>query len=163
MMYHHHIPARDQNETINKIYNKQKEETTKGDWYELLMKDFKFIEDDMIEEAIKSTTKQEFKNKIKKQVKEVAFKEFMKIKQNHSKLDGVHYTHLEIQPYLRSNQFSREERKLLFLLRSKCHSSKFNFRTKHKNNIKCTFQCNVVEDQRHVFTQCCRQQQLIKF
>ena len=29
------------------------------------MKDFKFIEDDMNEEAIKSTTKQEYKNKIK--------------------------------------------------------------------------------------------------
>jgi hypothetical protein len=33
--------------TINKMYNKQKEETTKGDWYELLMKDFNIIENKM--------------------------------------------------------------------------------------------------------------------
>ena len=115
MMYHHHILTRDENETINKMYNKQKEETTKGDWYELLMKDFDFIGTEMDEEIIKSTSKQEYKNKIKQQVKEAAFKEFMKIKQNHSKLDETHYTVLEMQPYLQSNQFSAEERKLLFL------------------------------------------------
>ena len=57
----------------------------------------------MNEEAIKSTTKQEYKNKIKQQVKEAAFKEFMKIKQNHSKLYEMHYTVLEMQPYLQSN------------------------------------------------------------
>ena len=77
------------------------------------MKHFNFIEDDMDEEAIKSTPKQEYKNKIKQKVKEAAFKDYMKMKQNHSKLDDVHYTDLKIQPYLQSNQFSREEQKLL--------------------------------------------------
>ena len=43
LMYHHHILSRSENETIGKIYEKQKEESIKGDWYELLKEDFKFI------------------------------------------------------------------------------------------------------------------------
>ena len=39
------------------MYKKQKEETTKGDWYELLMKIFNFIEKEMDEETIKSNKK----------------------------------------------------------------------------------------------------------
>ena len=49
MIYHHHIHTRDKNETIYKIYNKQKEETSKGDWYELLQNDFNFIGEQMDE------------------------------------------------------------------------------------------------------------------
>ena len=43
IMYHHPILTRDKEETIYKIYDKQKEETVKGDWLELLKSDFDFI------------------------------------------------------------------------------------------------------------------------
>ena len=39
-MYHHHIITREDTETINKIYNKQKEDPIKGNWVELVKKDF---------------------------------------------------------------------------------------------------------------------------
>ena len=43
IMYHHHILSRNSNETIRKICMKQKEDQLLGDWYSLLIKDFKFI------------------------------------------------------------------------------------------------------------------------
>ena len=42
LLYHYHIITRDDKETLKKIYNKQKEDSIKGDWYELIKKDFLF-------------------------------------------------------------------------------------------------------------------------
>ena len=56
-MFHHNILARDHDETIHKIYTKQKEEYTKGDLYQLLKKDFDFIGIDVNEEIIRRTSK----------------------------------------------------------------------------------------------------------
>ena len=36
VMYHHHILSLDKNETVRKVYEKQKEGHFKGDWIELL-------------------------------------------------------------------------------------------------------------------------------
>ena len=57
MMFHHHILTLDKNETVRKIFNKQKQSTSKGDWYELLLKDFKFIQKDLNEEEIQKCQK----------------------------------------------------------------------------------------------------------
>ena len=44
MRFHHHLLAFDKNKTSKKINEKQKKETTKGDWFQLLKEDLKFIE-----------------------------------------------------------------------------------------------------------------------
>ena len=53
-MYNHHILQQDKTETIRQIYEKQKTDYTKGDWFQLLIKDFEFIEETMDEEQIKN-------------------------------------------------------------------------------------------------------------
>ena len=50
LMFHHEILTRDENETLRKVYNKQKEEPLKLDWYTLLEKDFTFLGTSMDEE-----------------------------------------------------------------------------------------------------------------
>ena len=154
MMYHHNILIRDDDETVKKMYMKQKEIRTKGDWFELLKKDFEYIGVEMDEERIKNLTKQEYKQEINTKVKSAAFQELKNMQEKHKKLDQVVFSDFIIQPYLKSNLFSKDEIKLLYLLRSKCHSSKQNFRKLYKNDTRCTFQCPDVEDQTHVFTQC---------
>ena len=52
LMYHYNILTQEDNETIKKMYEKQKKNPTKGDWFQLLKEDFKFIEEDMDEEKI---------------------------------------------------------------------------------------------------------------
>ena len=83
LLYHHNILARDENETINKIYRKQNENCVKGDWYNLLLKDFEFIEKDLDENEIASTSKEEYKKKMKLLVQKAALKFFMKLKEGH--------------------------------------------------------------------------------
>ena len=51
-MYHYHIITCDNNETIKKVYLKQKETFVKGDWITLLAKDFNFIKVEQNDEQI---------------------------------------------------------------------------------------------------------------
>ena len=87
-------------------------------------------------------------------VNKAAFNYFLNIKETHSKLDETLYTQFELQPYLTTSLLTQSEKELLYLLRSKCHSSKNNFRKLHKNNTQCQFQCGTAEDQRHTFSKC---------
>ena len=64
LLYRHHIVTRDENETIKKIYNKQKEDPLKGDWYKLVEKDFSFLGIELKEDDIKLYTKVEYRKKI---------------------------------------------------------------------------------------------------
>ena len=43
ILYHQHIITRGENETIKKVYYKQKEKPCKGDWCEMIKKDFNVI------------------------------------------------------------------------------------------------------------------------
>ena len=124
LMYHDHILTREDTETIKKIYQKQKEKPCKGDWYQLLKEDLVFIECEMDENAIFSTPKNSYKKKIKDLVIKAAFKYFLKIKEGHTKLNETIYTEFVLQPYLKTKLLNKSEKKLLYLLRSKCHSAK---------------------------------------
>merc|ERR1712204_116589 len=50
--------------------------------------------------------------------------------------------------------FSKIERELLVRLRSKCHDAKANFRKMNKNDVKCSFGCDEIECQEHIFSNC---------
>ena len=154
MMFHQHILTRKEDETIKKIYMKQQTEYVKGDWYQLLLEDFKFVGKDMDEEAIKQTPKETYRIKVKKMVSKAAFKMYTENQNCLSKIRNLKYEQLCLQEYLKSDMFSTDERKLLVRLRSKCHNSKANFKQLHKNQTNCVLGCTENEDQEHVFIKC---------
>ena len=78
----------------------------------------------------------------------------MEEKRQHSKLNDVIYSELKLQPYLQDVRFSKEERKLLTSLRSRCYNAKINFRKLHRNALSCRLGCDSNETQLHIFTQC---------
>ena len=78
LLYHHHILTREDTETIKKIYYKQKEAQIKGDWLELVKKDFLFLGIEMNESEIKLTNKLEYKKKIKRLLYKAAFSEYIR-------------------------------------------------------------------------------------
>ena len=129
-MYHHHILQRDDSETIKKIYKKQKTNFVKGDWFQLLLKDFEFIKKDLNEKEICEIPKNMYKKIVKRLINKAVFEFFMNKKQTHSKLNGLKYSKLETQPYLTSNKLKTTEKELLFNLRSNCHKSKNNSKGK---------------------------------
>ena len=154
MMFHHHILSRKDDETMKKIYYKQKEEYVKGDWFQLLINDFKFVGKEMNEEIIASYSKEAYKKIVKTLVNNAAFKLYKEKQETESKIKELKYEQFELKEYLSSELFSREERELLVMLRSKCYDVKANFRKMHQNKIECSFGCPEIEDQKHVFVNC---------
>ena len=154
LMYHHHILTREDNETIKKIYIKQTNNNIKGDWFQLLVKDFEFIKTEMNEKEISDMSKDMYKKVVKDLINKAVFEFLMNQKQTHKKIDEVEYSRLETQPYLTTNTLKTAEKELLFNMRSKCHKSKINFKRLYKNNLQCSLGCVQPEDQRHTFTTC---------
>ena len=52
---------------------------------------------------IKNLSEWAFKNRVRKQAYEYEFNQLMKIKQEHTKLDDLSYSKLEMQNYLKLN------------------------------------------------------------
>ena len=94
------------------------------------------------------------KKKIKSSIQKAAFKYFLQKKEKHTKLDKIEYTQLKLQPYLSTKSITNKQKELLYVLRSKCHGSKINFKKLYRNDLKCVLGCIKNEDQFHVFMQC---------
>ena len=154
LMYHHHLLSRGEEETIFKIYSKQKQDPLKGDWFSILQKDFEFIGVQMNEIEIASTPKSEYKIKIKNLVGKAAFEYMCKEQKGLSKIKDIKYECGKIQEYLKSPNFNQKERNLLYALRSRSHPAKLNYRKMNSFNLKCSLGCQENEDQYHIFENC---------
>ena len=112
LMFHQHILTRGEDETIWKVCMKQKEHNAKGDWIQMLFKDVEFIQVDMDENTIVSSSKEEYRKIIKTQVQASAFKSYMQLKeQSKKKMKYLFYEDTSIQHYLSLDSFSLQEKK----------------------------------------------------
>ena len=73
----------------------------KGDWVELLSKDFNDLEMDMNEDIIKNETKEKFKSRIKKQLDKNMLAEIKHKQEGHSKIHDICYKNLKNQEYFK--------------------------------------------------------------
>ena len=94
-MYHYHIITREDTEIIKKIYLRQKESHIKKDWYEMLVKDFGFIQEEQDDDEVKKISKSEYMKYITGKVKEAAFQEYMK-----KKLEEITDERFQIKSYM---------------------------------------------------------------
>ena len=154
LMYHHHILSRGEDETIYKIYCKQKQDPLKGDWFSLLQKDLEFIGVELDDKEIASTSKSEYKQKIKNLVIKAAFDYMRKEQKGLAKIKDIRYDSLKTQDYLKSQDFNPKERNLLYSLRSRSHPAKLNYRKMNSANLICSLGCQEEEDQIHIFEKC---------
>ena len=130
-------------ETILKIYRNQKESHCRGDWYQTLLEDFRFIEEEKCDERICKFSKNDYTIYIKDKVEKAAFKSYISKKEIHKKkLGDLKYERLKIQPYLNHKSFGKNEIQIICLLRSKSHPAQNSFRKMNKNNLNCSFKWN---------------------
>ena len=128
LMFHQHILARGDDETIKKVYMKQKEHNTKGDWIQMLRQDFEFIQVDMDENKIISYPKEEYRKIIRQQVEASAFKSYMQLKErSKKKMKNLVYEKINIQAYLRLDTFSLKEKKVTLCPKVKLLQGKTEF------------------------------------
>ena len=110
IMYLHTILKRDPSEMIRKVYEAQKADPSPGDFCELVSDDCKAIELDIEEEDIARMSKQRIQTIVKSKVRAAALQYLNNMKQKHSKMDGLKYQKLQLQPYLSSPLFNNESR-----------------------------------------------------
>ena len=84
------------------------------------------------------------KNRLRKVVRDVAFRQLKGVLAKGTKASGIRYNQFEMQEYLRSGTISKEEMSTLTNLRSKCVKGiKSNFKNMHKMCLHCPLQCSI--------------------
>ena len=85
------ILKRDESELTRRVYLAQKDETSPGDFVDLISKDFEMIDEMQNDEAIEATARNEYKHQIKRKTKAAALS-YLKGKQTeHSKVRHIQY------------------------------------------------------------------------
>ena len=108
-MYLQTLLKRPEDEITRKVYECQKVYPLKGDWVELLKKDFSNLEIAMDEDLIKSESKTVYKHRVKKHMKTYMLKELKNQQQGHNKINQICYNSLETQKYLKTHRLNNHE------------------------------------------------------
>ena len=83
-MYLHHLLSRNNEELIRRVYDAQRDNTTTGDFIELVKEDLTNIGEAFDEKHITKQTKNQFKNHIRNQIKLRAFEDLKNQQMKHS-------------------------------------------------------------------------------
>ena len=151
LMYLHHILKRPQSELIRKVYEAQKSEPSKGDWYETVTENLIELNVNKSDEQISQMSKYKFRKLLKKMIHNSAFDYLMRKKQSHSKMSDIEYNKLEMQRYLKSDSgLSDAEKQFLVKFRLRMASLRKNFQNQYQDK-KCQLCSTEDEDQIHLF------------
>ena len=97
------------------------------------------------------TNKKAYKQQVKKDIKEAAFKYLTEKQKEHSKVKDIEYLSLSTQKYMLSPVFTNEE--VRYALRSRGTECKSNFKNKYAHtNLLCLLCKAQNEDQQHILS-----------
>ena len=117
----------------------------------MVSNDLKELKIDLKFKDLKGMKKNEFRTMVKTKIENKAIEKLEQRKKSHSKVSHITHGFLTMQTYLKPNriQVSKEERQLIFKLRSRVTEVKMNFKTKYED-LNCKT-CNMEEEtQKHV-------------
>ena len=117
ILYLHNILKRHETELIRRVYCAMKNETSNGDWIELVANDMKEINLVLSDEEISQFSKQDFKSLIKNRMRNIVFSDLEIQKSDHSKVRNIIHTDLKTpQKYLTNGIFTNKMSSLLLNL-----------------------------------------------
>ena len=141
LMYYWNILQMSDTELVKRVYTIQKISPCKNDWILQIKEDLKACGITHTESEIKSMKEYSFKKIVNERIKDLSVKHLlsMKIKNNEekSKCKNI-WPSGDMKAYLKSNQLSTDEKRLLFSMRCRVNEVKCNYRTKYKNNVTCS-------------------------
>ena len=151
MLYLKNILSKHENKVVQKVYNAMKSDPLKGDWYNLLVSDFKKIGMEIDESKIKEVDLITYKKHIKTSVWNVFFNELQEKKLKHTKVMNIEYDGIRTpQPYLLNHNFDNEMCSLLFNLRCKSvNNFRDNFHTWYGKEPPCRLCLSYQDSQEH--------------
>ena len=156
LMYLRNILERHDDEVVKKVYIAQKKNPSKGDWVTTVTEDLEKYDLNLNDVDIIKLTEIDYKNKVKKNVREKAFEEFITILNGHDKVKQIQYENMnKPQEYFGSKMLNNKQRSLLMNLRCKTvRGVRNNFHTFYKSEIFCPFKCKSEKDSQEHMLQC---------
>ena len=115
--YLHYLVNHDKNSTLYKFFKAQWDHPVGGDWVVQCKQDLEDFGLPEFFENFEGKSKESVKKLVNKKSMEYALEKFLKIKIKHSKMDNLSYYELKMQDYLKLDQFTVEENKLILLWR----------------------------------------------
>ena len=106
-------------ELVKEVYDAQKDDPIKGDFFELVTEDARAINLNLTDNEIAAMKKERFKEIVKPKVRESAFLYLKEIQKRHSKVKTIEYESLSLSGYLQSPLFDSESAKTLLALRTR--------------------------------------------
>ena len=154
LMYYWSILQMDETELVKKVYTAQQLSPCKDDWIYQLREDLKECNILQSECEIKSMKIYTYRNLVKKQIQEVSTKYLLSLKMKNnvekSKSKNI-WPSDDMKMYLRSNELSTDEKRLLFSLRCRVNEVKCNYKSKYRNDMSCSLcSSNVDESEMHL-------------
>ena len=152
LLFLQYILNEDPDSIVLKFLKTQTMNPTKKDWVTTVKKDIEDLDLNVTFEDIKVMKKSSFKNMLKQSIEKKALKDLEEKKSSHSKVSHLQHEYLRMKTYLMPTQvkMSREEKQLIFQLRSRVTQVKMNYRKMHER-LECEI-CELEDEtQKHVY------------
>jgi hypothetical protein len=137
LMYYWTILKKSESELVRAVFNAQRDFPTEGSWINEVQGVLKYCEINFTEEEIMKMSKFKFKKIVKEKIQVKVLVNLITLQNKHTKSENLHLES-RMQNYLRSNDLTLSQKKLLFILRSKMLKIKANFSASNKNNLTCS-------------------------
>ena len=152
LSYYWNILQREDDELVKKVYCSQKSFSVKKDWFLQVKSDLEECQIDMSECEIASMTKYSFSKLVNEKINLIAAQYLIGLKDRHSKSLHLKYS-TEMQPYLRNENLTIQNKKLMFKIKNRLIDVKINFKKKYNNNLECRL-CSLPEESQAHLMKC---------
>ena len=119
LMYYWTILQKNESELVKTVFNAQRDFPEEGCWISEVQGVLKSCEIHYTEEEISKMSQFKFKQIVKEKIQLQVLAYLVTLQNKHTKSENLHLAS-NMQEYLRSNELSLSQKKLLFRLRSKC-------------------------------------------
>ena len=137
LLYYWTLLNKPDEELVKRFFNVQKQFSDRDDWIRQVEDDKQSLDIVLSEEEIRLMKKDSFKKILKAKLCEKARDFLYKLKEGHSKTSNL--GNFSLQEYLKSENLSTNEKKLLFSLRTRSYDVKSNYKNKFKFNMQCRY------------------------
>ena len=112
ILYYHSLVNREKRQLVYKIFLTQYLKRTRDNWVNKTLEDFKDLKICTDFSYLENISKNKFKKVLKERLKDFAFKYFIGLKNNHSKMKYLSYSELKMQDYLTDEKTTLEDKKV---------------------------------------------------
>ena len=145
------MKIKSESELVKEVFNAQRNFPTEGCWWSEVQDLLKSCNINYTEEQISKMSQAKFKNIIKERIQSKVLVYLVTLQNKHTKSENLHLDS-KMQPYLRTEVLTLNEKKLLFSLRTKMLRLKANFSSMFGNVLTCSLckEVNSIETECHL-------------